>query len=449
MSSTLSKLVSLLATAVSHATLNPAVTGMLLWILTIGPAKIRNRLVNTVSALRNPQTLARVTKILKGLLALGLTRSINKTLNELALNGYRINNEKRRWKWNEEIAVVTGGCSGIGLLVVKRLVLKGVKVAILDIQQLPPALQGYAGIQFFSCDIADPSAVASTADKVRATLGLPTILVNNAGITEPHPILDTSPEYLRKIFDVNVLSHWYTAQAFLPDMIQKNKGHVVTVASLGSFVTVAGMVDYTATKQASFSLHEGLAVEARLKHKASNILFTSVHPIWVRTPLINPLKVTLEAAGSKFLEPAEVANAIAEQILKCSGGQLILPASLGWLTWIRGLPNWLQERVRGKFATTVLASIVKREREARTAESQTNTRSHGATNPRANSCAYAIEEAQQCTDIYSAQLVQTLDPTQRYVVSAGRNATKELKGFNVGLSDRKTLAYVSLKTSSS
>jgi all-trans-retinol dehydrogenase (NAD+) len=248
---------SLVSLSVSHVALNPVVAGALLWALTRAPARVHDRLLNSVSALRNPRTLARVTKLLRWLLALGVARTVNQKLNQLALNAYRTNNEKKRWSWNEEVAVVTGGCSGIGLLTVKRLILKGVKVAILDIQQLPPALQGYASIKFFACDIADPEAVASTAKKVRATLGPPSILVNNAGITHPHTILKTPPEYLRKIFDVNLLSNWYTIQAFLPDMIQRNKGHVVTVASQASYWSVGGMVDYCSTKAAVLCLHEG------------------------------------------------------------------------------------------------------------------------------------------------------------------------------------------------
>lgn len=250
----LSNLASL---TVYHVALNPVITGALLWALTRGPARVRDRLINSVSALRSPEKLARVTKALRWLLVLGLGRTVNKKLNQLALNAYRMNNEKKRWNWNEEVAVVTGGCSGIGLLTAKRLILKGVKVAILDIQQLPPALQGYASIRFFACDISDPDAVASTAEKVRSTMGSPSILVNNAGISHPHTILKTSPEYLRKIFDVNLLSNWYTIQAFLPDMIEKNKGHVVTVASLASYLSVGGMVDYCATKAAVLCLHEG------------------------------------------------------------------------------------------------------------------------------------------------------------------------------------------------
>jgi short-subunit dehydrogenase len=89
-------------------------------------------------------------------------------------------------------------------------------------------------------------------------MGAPSILINNAGIAHAHTILDTSDEYLRKIFDVNLLSNWYTVKAFLPDMITKNKGHIITIASTASYAGVGGMVDYTATKAGVLAFHEGM-----------------------------------------------------------------------------------------------------------------------------------------------------------------------------------------------
>ena len=95
------------------------------------------------------------------------------------------------------------------------------------------------------------------AEKVKEIMGAPTILINNAGLLASHTILTTSDAYLRKIFDVNVLSNWYTTKAFLPDMLRHNKGHVVTIASTASFIGVAGLADYAATKAAILSFHEG------------------------------------------------------------------------------------------------------------------------------------------------------------------------------------------------
>jgi all-trans-retinol dehydrogenase (NAD+) len=252
--------------------LNPALTAPLLWLLTYGPQALRTRLADRVGALRDPRQRALVLKVLKWLLAAGVVRGVNRSLNSVALNGWRAGSEKGRWRWAGEIAVVTGGSSGFGELIVKRLANKGVKVAVLDIRPLPTGLQGCkfglymcvvvvltvtdAHISFFSCDVTDAEAVFATAEEVQRKLGAPTVLVNNAGILDAHSILGTSHEYLRKIFDVNVLSNWTTVRAFLPGMIAQNKGHIVTVASMASYLGVAGMADYTATKAAVLAFHE-------------------------------------------------------------------------------------------------------------------------------------------------------------------------------------------------
>ncbi|KAG9195693.1 hypothetical protein G6011_00814 [Alternaria panax] len=257
-----------------------------------------------------------------------------------------LRSEKARWNWSQEVAVVTGGCSGFGELVVKRLISKGIKVAVLDIQQLPPSLQGYAGLKFFKCDVTDPSEVYSVAEKIKESMGAPTILVNNAGIMAPHTILTTSDVYLRKIFDVNVLSNWYTTKAFLPDMLRHNKGHIVAVASTASFVGVAGLADYCGTKAAILSFHEALNQELKLHYNSPNVLTTSIHPNWARTPLLAPVEEELKKRNTKIIEPTAVADAVVGRIMSCSGGQVILPSSSGKLSLLRGLPNWVQESVR-------------------------------------------------------------------------------------------------------
>ena len=259
--------------------LNPALTAPLLWLLTYGPQSLRTQLADRVGALRDPRQRVLVLKVLRWLLAAGVVRGVNRGLNRVALNAWRAGSEKGRWRWEGEVAVVTGGSSGFGELIVKGLAAKGVKVAVLDIRPLPVGLQGCksgshmrrfgggvdgsgrltatdAHISFFDCDITDPDAVASTAEEVQRKLGAPSVLVNNAGIFDAHSILSTSHEYLRKIFEVNVLSNWTTVRAFLPGMIAQNRGHIVTVASGASFIGIAGMADYTATKAAVLSFHE-------------------------------------------------------------------------------------------------------------------------------------------------------------------------------------------------
>lgn len=187
-------------------------------------------------------------------------------------------------------------------------------------------------------------------------MGAPSILINNAGILAPHTILNTPDEFLRKIFDVNVLSNWYTTKAFLPAMLASDHGHILTIASGASNVGIGGLADYSATKAAILSFHEALNQELRHHHNAPSVLTTSFHPGWVRTPLLGPIEQELKQRGATIIEPETVADAVMERILACKGGQVFLPAEIAKSSWLRGLPNWLQERARDGLSKLVWRS---------------------------------------------------------------------------------------------
>lgn len=138
---------------VGHIALNPVVTSALLWILTKAPISVRARLTNRIAILRDPRRVEQIVKALKWCLAFGVTGAVNRKLNQVALNGGRWGSETARWNWNKEVAVVTGGCSGIGALVVKGLVGRGVKVAVLDINDLPANMQGCEYLPFHTWDL--------------------------------------------------------------------------------------------------------------------------------------------------------------------------------------------------------------------------------------------------------------------------------------------------------
>jgi all-trans-retinol dehydrogenase (NAD+) len=110
---------------------------------------------------------------------------------------------------------------------------------------------------FEQCDITSPAAVDAAAASVRATIGHPSILINNAGMIVFKPLLEESPAQLDKMVAVNLTSHWNTIRAFLPNMIVNNKGHVLATASMASYVTVASTTGYAATKAAVLTLYEG------------------------------------------------------------------------------------------------------------------------------------------------------------------------------------------------
>ncbi|KAF2087215.1 NAD(P)-binding protein [Saccharata proteae CBS 121410] len=345
-----------LSAPVASFAFNPLVTGVLLFALTKAPPSIQEPLLQQLAKLPGAVSPERVVKTLKWLLALGTVGRVNGWLNGLATNSWALKSDRSKWDWQKEIAVVTGGCSGIGELVVKGLLEKGVRVAVLDVQPLPETLKSNPNILHQTCDISDPDAVTSCATTIRSTFGPPSVLVNNAGIGSAHTIFDTTPKQLNKIFGVNLLSHWYTVGEFVPDMAKKNKGHVVTIASMACFVTVAEIVDYACTKSGALAFHEGLTQELRHRHSAPDVHTTVVHPNWVKTPLVASALETLEKHQGPLLTADFVADEILKQIFACRGGQLILPTSMTGVSGIRGWPNWIQERLRDSIGGLTNAS---------------------------------------------------------------------------------------------
>ncbi|KAI1171320.1 hypothetical protein F4777DRAFT_65329 [Nemania sp. FL0916] len=341
--------------------LSPLLSGPLLLAITYAPETVHSLLLNLVSRVRGQHApppkldLATITTILRVIFALGVASRLNKALNTIASNSWRLTASKG-WDWPNEIAVVTGGSSGIGKLVVEKLATLGIRVAVLDIQELPKSMENNTHIHFFTCDVTSSKSVAEAADAVRRELGHPSILLNNAGITKPMTILDMPEDFLRKIFGVNTISHWFTTQQFLPHMIQMNKGHIVTVASLASYVALPTAADYSATKAAALSFHESLACELKHCYKAPDVLTTVVHPNFVQTPLIEKYVGHLENSGARMLTGDQVAEPIVAQLLSQRGGQLIIPQHLSRVSGIRGWPNWLQEVVRDVLGRSSLPS---------------------------------------------------------------------------------------------
>jgi len=225
---------------IKRAPFSPVVTGAALYLLTRASASYRVPALNHLREIISQQNIGRLVTALKWLFAIGLAGNVNSFLNNLTFNNYRLTASNKDWDWPNEIAIITGASSGFGKLFAQDLALKGVRIAAIDVNDPPPDLAHNRRVTFFKCDVTDPEAVKEVAKQIQEQVGHPSILINNAGIASAHTILETPPAFLRKIFDVNLLSHYYLIQAFLPHMIEQNKGHVVTIASMASFTVGIG-----------------------------------------------------------------------------------------------------------------------------------------------------------------------------------------------------------------
>jgi short-subunit dehydrogenase len=136
-------------------------------------------------------------------------------------------------------------------------------------------------------------------------------------------------------------------------MLAKKKGHIMSVASLASFVSLAAAVDYSCTKSALLSFHEGLVQELKHRYKCPQIKTTIVHPGWTKTAITaHPaIQAGLKSVGAKLLEAEDVAEAMVKRVIAARSGQLILGPSIS--PKLRALPTWLQELIRDSQANVV------------------------------------------------------------------------------------------------
>lgn len=205
--------------------------------------------------------------------ALGALHQTNKCLNKWTANNFTRSDP---WDPARELALVTGGCSGIGKQIMLDLAAAGVRVVILDIQEPPFTLP--ANVAFYKADITSSDNISAVAQQIRADHGDPTVLVNNAGVGHDGSILDEPEAKIRQTFEVNTISHFLLVREFLPFMISRNHGHVITVASMASFISLGEMVDYCCSKASALAFHEGLGQELKTWYNAPKVRTRYVVP---------------------------------------------------------------------------------------------------------------------------------------------------------------------------
>ena len=216
----------------------------------------------------------------------------------------------------DKIILITGGGSGIGRLMALAFAEKKAKVIIWDINnEAIKALENEAGekklfIKGMVCDVSNRENVYNQAKKLTDSYGNIDILINNAGVvsqkgseTVPGPyFLSTPDERISKTIEINTLSLFWTCKAFLPSMIERNSGHIVTVSSAAGIIGVKGLADYCAGKFGAFGFNESLRMD--LKRMKSAIKTTIICPFFIDTGMFEGVKtrfsIVLPILKSKY-----------------------------------------------------------------------------------------------------------------------------------------------------
>ena len=217
-----------------------------------------------------------------------------------------------------KIVLVTGAAKGIGLATVKRLLKKEAKVILWDFQpdDLNTAVQSLKneGHDVFSqvCDVTNKEQVYHNAEVIKKEIGDIDILINNAGTVYTGYMLDRSDAELENMINVNFTSMIYTIRAFMPAMLEKNKGHIVNISSASSLIGAPKLAIYAATKWAVMGLTESLRMEA-IKMGKKGVKFSSVHPNFLKKGLFEGTKLNL--LGSIFAPGVKSHDAVAKVIV--------------------------------------------------------------------------------------------------------------------------------------
>ncbi|XP_076237912.1 firelighter [Calliopsis andreniformis] len=191
-----------------------------------------------------------------------------------------------------ETVLITGAGHGIGRELAIQLSSMGCVVICWDVDveanrsTMSAVMQNGGEAYGFVVDVSKRLEVRETVRLMRK-MKLPevSILINNAAVLYHHSFLSQDPDIIEKTFSVNVLSHFWTIEAFLPNMLQNGKGHIVCMSSMCGIYGVSQKVTYCSSKFAVRGLMEALHEELRLDNKTPNIQFTTIYPFYVNTGL--------------------------------------------------------------------------------------------------------------------------------------------------------------------
>jgi NADP-dependent 3-hydroxy acid dehydrogenase YdfG len=204
------------------------------------------------------------------------------------------------------VALVTGASRGIGHAIAAALLDAGAHVVRLARSLTDRSTDRQTDL---GCDVTDPTAVGRALDRVRETLGIPDIVVNNAGVFLVKAIEATSHAEFTATLAANLTGPFLVARILVPELRARRSGHLVTVGSVSDHVAFPGSAAYAASKFGLRGVHNVIAAEL----SGSGVRTTLVSPGPVDTEMWDPIDPDSRAGFTKrrdMLHAADVAAAV-------------------------------------------------------------------------------------------------------------------------------------------
>ena len=226
--------------------------------------------------------------------------------------------EHRMGRLEGKVAIITGASQGMGEAHAKAFVREGAKVILTDINAVGgQKLADSLGVNalFVKHDVAQEDQWARVLSEGESRFGKVNVLVNNAGIIGAiaSTIEFTQPDY-QQVYEVNQLGVYLGMKTVIPSMIESGGGSIVNISSIAGMVAIYGCpnLSYIASKFAV----RGMSKQVAIEYGSKNIRCNSVHPGYIRTPMM--AAATDEEGGAavsmiplaRLADPNEVSNLV-------------------------------------------------------------------------------------------------------------------------------------------
>jgi len=206
------------------------------------------------------------------------------------------------------IALVTGGNRGIGLAIATALEAAGHRVVITYRSGTPPT--GFDAVQM---DVTDSASVDAAFTKIESEIGLPEIIVANAGITKDTLVLRMSDEDFESVIDANLTGAFRVAKRATKGLLKLKRGRLIFIGSVVGGVGAAGQVNYSASKSGLVGMARSFARELGSRGITANV----IAPGFVETDMTAELDekrrtdIAEQVPLGRFCSAAEIADVVA------------------------------------------------------------------------------------------------------------------------------------------
>jgi NAD(P)-dependent dehydrogenase (short-subunit alcohol dehydrogenase family) len=236
-------------------------------------------------------------------------------------------NFKKESVMSNQVALITGGASGIGKAVAQNLISRGITVVLSGrrqevgdaaVAEISALAKDGAQVQFVRNDVANEDAAKAMIDGIISELGRLDLAVNNAGVSnESSTLVQSSSQNYREIVDTNILGVYHCMKHEITQMRRQGKGAIVNLASIAGLNGIPWAGPYASTKHAVV----GLTKSSALDHATQGIRINAVAPGAIRTDILarqlegddenyNEASIAAMHPMNRLGKPEEVANAI-------------------------------------------------------------------------------------------------------------------------------------------